>query len=157
MAHRFADAARKLKRAEKRNPRYASLFKTGAALASLLAVKYDLGLRVRAAYKAGDREALLTIANADYPTAIRRMRAFIKAVEEQWLEENKPQGLDVQHIRFGAAIERLDYCRRTLLSYLDGKLSTIAELEEEILPFYAKERSFKTNKTMEIMTPSVFL
>ena len=157
VAHRFENAAKKLRAAERRNPKYAAIFHTAACLASLLAVKYDLGLRVREAYQSNDREALTRIAKVDYPKASRRLCAFIAAVEAQWLAENKPAGLDVQHIRLGAVKERLDYCRRTLVSYLNGDVASIPELCEEILPFYAKERSFKTSKTMEIMTPSVFL
>ena len=154
-AHRFAEAARKLLAAERRNPEYRLLFKKARLLSSALAVKYDLGLRVRAAYKANDKEALSVIAKEDYPTAIRRVRAFARVMEEGWLAENKPAGLDVQQIRLCGVAARLDYCRRTLSSYLSGEISEIAELETEILPMGEKGKSSIIRSAVEIMSPSV--
>ena len=155
VAERYADAAKKLRRAEKRNTAYAHVFRTAAALASALAVKYDLGVRVRAAYRAGDKDALMTIARVDYPRASSRVRAFAKALEEGWLAENKPAGLDMQHIRFGGVLSRLEYCRRTLLAYLAGEVTAISELEEEILDRGAKTATDIPRRALEVMSPSL--
>ena len=155
VAERYADAAKKLKAAEKRNPDYAPVFRNAAALASALAVKYDLGVRVRSAYQSGDRETLARLADETYPLATRRMRAFARTLEEQWLGENKPAGLDVQHIRLGGALSRLEYCRRTLRSYLDGEISVIPELEETILSLGKKGTTDIPRKATEIMTVSL--
>ena len=155
VAARFEDAARKLKMAEKRNPAYAPVFRNAAALASAIAAKYDLGVRVRAAYQSGDKDALARIANEDYPKASRRIRRFAKTIEEQWLWENKPAGLDMQHIRLGGVLTRLDYCRRTLLSYLAGDVARIPELEEEILDRGAKTATDIPRRALEVMSPSL--
>lgn len=155
VAERYADAAKKLKAAEKRNPDYASVFRGAAALASALAVKYDLGVRVRSAYRSGDKDTLGVLAREVYPLAARRVRAFAKTLEEQWLGENKPAGLDMQHIRFGGVLSRLDYCRRTLLAYLAGEVTAIPELEEEILDRGPKWTTDIPRSAFEIMSPSV--
>ena len=151
-AQRFEELSEKLAAVAKKSRRYAPLFNEAAKLSSVLAVKYDLGLRVRAAYKAGDKATLEKIAKEDYPLAIRRMTAFMDAVEKQWLSENKRQGLDVQHIRLGGIKTRLEFCRKSLLSYLAGEMDAIPELAEEILPWAKSERSTCWNSAQKAMT-----
>lgn len=133
-AHRYIPLTEALASVAKKTRRFHPVFDTAAKLSSVLEIKYDLGLRLRAAYKAKDKDALLKLATEDYPTAIRRLNLFARAVEKQWLFENKPAGLEAIHLRHAAVRERLDYARRTILSYLDGSLDTIAELDEGILP-----------------------
>ncbi|MBE6656562.1 MAG: beta-N-acetylhexosaminidase [Ruminococcaceae bacterium] len=151
-AHRYEALSEQLAAVAKKSRRYAPLFNEAAKLASVLAVKYDLGLRVRAAYKAGDKEMLAKIAKEDYPLAIRRLDIFVAAMEKQWLSENKRFGLEVQHIRFGGVKARLEFCRKSLLSYLAGELASIPELEEEILPIAKKEKSTNYNSAIKTMT-----
>ncbi len=152
VADRYEALAASLSAVAKKSRRYATIFDEAAKLASVLAVKYDLGLRLRTAYKAGDKATLTKIAKEDYPLAIRRLDAFMKAVEKQWLWENKSAGLDVQHIRLGGVKTRLEYCRRTLLSYLAGDTDAIPELETEIQPWATKEKSTVWNSAMKAMT-----
>ena len=151
-AHRFDALAEKLSAVAKKSRRYRTLFDEAAKLSSLLAVKYDLGVRVREAYKAGDKDTLAKLAKVDYPTALRRLEAFKKAQEAQWLSENKPFGLDVQHVRLGAVRERLEYCRKRLLAYLKGEIDAIPELEEEILPWRTEGKSICYNSTRSGIT-----
>ena len=151
-AYRFEELSEKLAAVAKKSRRFAPLFNEAAKLSSLLAVKYDLGLRVRAAYKAGDKETLAKIAKEDYPLAIRRLSVFMDAVEKQWLTENKRFGLDVQHIRLGGIKTRLEFCRKSLLSYLAGEMESIPELEEEILPWAKSEKSTCWNSAQKAMT-----
>ena len=133
-AHRFLPLAEKLAAVAKKTRTYAPIFRTAAKLASLLAIKYDLGVRTRDAYDRGDKAELLRLAKEDYPEAIRCTDALLRAFEAQWMWENRPEGFDVQQIRFSGVKARLDYCRRTLLAYLSGKLSTIRELDTRLLP-----------------------
>ena len=117
----------------KKHRRWSYLFDSAAKLADVLAIKYDLGVRTRAAYRAGDRETLRRLANEDYAVLIRLLDRFALAFEKQWNTENKPTGFDVQDIRLGGLIRRTDSCRRRLLAYVNGKLDTIPELETELL------------------------
>ncbi len=133
-AYRYEPLADALLSVAKKTRRYRHVFLTAARLSSVLAIKYDLGLRIRAAYRAGEKEALAKIARTDIPEAIRRLNLFIRTFEEEWLWENKPAGLELQHLRLAAVRERLDYARRTLLSYVSGKLDRVAELDEGRLP-----------------------
>ena len=151
---RYAALAEQLHSVEGKNRRFGYLFKTAACLCDVLALKYELGVMVRRAYKAGDRAALTVFARVDYPELIKRAESFAKAFEKQWMIENKPQGFDCHDIRLGGMLRRLDYCRKTLCAYLDGKIDSIAELEEEILPFEEKGLSTVYNDVLRNMSVS---
>ncbi len=113
-----------------RNRAWGYIFKMERALADLLAVKCDLGLRTRRLYLANDKEAILKLANEDYPACIRLLRTFYRAFKEYWMYDKKSFGFEVQDIRLGGMIHRLEECARTLRDWCDGKIKQIAELEE---------------------------
>jgi hypothetical protein len=120
-----------LKRTVK-NKRFGYLFRTQKTLGDLLQIKYDFGVRLRAAYKAKDR-ATLQACVTECDKMLRLLSRFISAFYEQWVTERKPHGFDVQDIRLGAALQRIKRCREALCDYLDGKTASIPELEETIL------------------------
>jgi len=127
----YAAYARKLKFAMKRAGEFAYLFDTMAKLCDLLALKQDICTRTRSAYAKGDVAPVL----GDYKKLIKRTEAFYEAFRTQWFMENKPHGFDVQDIRLGGLLQRLKACLRRLEEYRDGKISSIPELEEEILEY----------------------
>ena len=51
-------------------------------------------------------------------------------------------------------LRRLEYCRKTLNAYLDRKIDSIPELEEEILPYMNEGVSALQNDALKVMTPS---
>ena len=53
------------------------------------------------------------------------------------MEENIPHGFDVHEIRLGGLYMRLKDCKQRLSLFVKGKIKSIPELEEELLP-YAK-------------------
>ncbi len=114
--------------------KYAYIFKSSAALCRALAIKNDLGVRTRAAYKAKDRNALQAVAK-DYANAIAAIEAFANAFRTLWFTENKPHGFDVSDLRLGGLLFRMKDCRDRLVSYLAGEVTSIPELEEELLPY----------------------
>ncbi len=119
----------------KKSRRYAHLFDTEARLCEVLYIKYALGKRTRAAYKAGDREALLSLANDEYPRLVKALKRFYASYRRQWFRENKSIGFEVQDLRIGGVIQRVESCRAILLNYLSGKCDGIDELEFDILPY----------------------
>ena len=112
---------------------YKPMFDSAAALADVLSVKAELGIRTRAAYLAGDNKTLKGIAENDYTAAIDKLKAFYIAFRRFWFFENKPHGFDVQDIRLGGLIMRLESCRKRILSYCEDKSNTIPELSEPVL------------------------
>lgn len=130
----IADTAAKLHATAKKTRRLGYLFDSAAKLCDVLAVKYDLGVKTRAAYKAGDKPELARLAREDYTEVSRRLVKFATAFEKQWFAENKPAGFDVQDLRLGGLLRRTDSCRRRLLDYASGRTDRIEELECELLP-----------------------
>jgi hypothetical protein len=137
---RYAEMAEKLREIAKKSRKYGYIFETEACLCDVLAIKYDLGVRTRAAYQAGDKQALRTLAEQDYAAVLRGIKVFYRAFEKQWLLENSPTGFDVQDIRIGGLLQRLSSCRRRLLAYAAGEISVIEELENKLV---ALEENYK--------------
>jgi hypothetical protein len=130
----YAECEEKLSAVAKKSRKYGYLFDTAAKLSGVLKYKYELGVKTREAYKAGDKAELLRLANEDYSGALRAISAFAKSFEHQWYLDNKTYGFEVHDIRLGGLHRRVESCRRRLIDYANGKIDRIAELEEAILP-----------------------
>ena len=116
--------------------KYAYVFNTLADLCNVLEIKAELGKRTRAAYKAGNKEELLRLANEDYAILEKRIRKFHKTFERQWYIDNMPSGMEVQDLRLGGLERRVQSCKQRLIAYANGSLDEIRELEADILPFF---------------------
>jgi hypothetical protein len=137
------------------HPIWGYIYDVTHRLCDILALKSDLSVRIRRAYKADDRTTLAKIANEEIPTIIEKLDGFWMALRRQWLTENKSFGLDVQDIRLGGCLRRLESCRRRLLDYVDGKVDSIPELEGELLPFGEPEQALIFNDVLKNMTSGV--
>ena len=110
-----------------------TFWEAAEALCAVLSIKSELSVRTKQAFRAGDRDAMREIAERDYPEALRLLKAFHKAYQTWWMTENKPYGFDVQDIRLGGLMQRLESCRERLCAWCAGTLSEIPELAEEDL------------------------
>ena len=128
----YKKLAKTLKNGEK-DEQWGYLFKSMRTLCEALAVRFDLGVKTRNAYRNGERGELEIIVKKDYPAAIRKIQLFYDAFEEFWMTEKKPFGFEVQDIRLGGVIQRLKHCKKTIEKYLAGEIDKIDELEQEIL------------------------
>ncbi|MBQ9544547.1 MAG: beta-N-acetylhexosaminidase [Clostridia bacterium] len=135
----YRTAASLLERIAAKGTPFSYLYDSAAKLCRTLEVKYDLGPRTRAAYKAGDRGALKAICG-DYGKAAARTLEFAAALKTLWFKENKPQGFEVQEHRLGGLAYRLGSMKARLEEYSLGSEKLIPELEEEILPFWGTEK-----------------
>lgn len=113
---------------------YRKIFDYIRALCDVLTVKSELGVRTRNAYMEGNKEALKAIAEREYNLAIEKTKVFHRVYQAWWMDENKPQGFEMQDIRIGGLIQRLESCKERILSYCNGEIDSIAELEEPVLP-----------------------
>lgn len=123
---------------------YGLNFKTALALAEVLEIKLGLGAETRKAYKEGDKNKLRRLAEEIYPELARRVQSFHTALREQWCNENKQNGFEVQDIRLGGLIQRIKTCAAMLADHLENG-TVLYELEEDILPFIWRENSGKTH------------
>lgn len=130
----FAQHTATLRGYAKESKNFAYVFETNAWLCDVLEIKYDLGVRTRAAYNAGDKAALRALIE-DYNECARRIKQLYLAFSIQWHKENKPHGFEVQDARYGGLVARLEACARRISSYIEGEIDRLEELEEELLPF----------------------
>ena len=142
----FAQCAQALEQVNETG-RWSYLFQTQQALCRLLECKAELGVRTRAAYRAGDRAALEALTR-DYQTAEERLTAFYECFRRQWERDNKRCGFEVQDIRLGGLRQRLAHCRKILERYLAGELDSIEELEEPLLDFRGNGSAFAQQPLM---------
>jgi len=118
-----------------KHEKFGYVFDTQQKLCDVLAIKYALGVKLRDAYKKGDK-ALLKKLIKDIKVLIKRVKAFYQALKYQWFKENKPHGFEVQDARLGGVIYRLTTAMERLQAYVKGEIATLPELEEVILPPY---------------------
>lgn len=130
-AESYAVCAKKLEK-QVNHPRWGWLFDSMKTLCDLLAVKADIGIKTRKAYKEGDKEALAKLI-PEYDKILVNAEAFYVAYEKQWMRENKPHGFDVQDIRIGGMQRRTLHCKKRLEAYVNGELTSLPELEETLL------------------------
>lgn len=109
-----------------------------ASLAKLLSYKYDLGVNTRKAYKDNNKEELRKVIRK-YTYTIKYLKEFINYFRIAWFKENKPHGFDVQEIRLGGLLLRLESCKARLVDFTNGTINKIEELEEEIIPLGKKQ------------------
>ena len=128
----YSEYAKKISAAKECAGEYAYLFDTMEKLCELMEVKAYLGLRTRAAYRAGNKEELRSVC-ADYTAAIERLAVFTEAFTKQWYMLNKPFGFEVHCARLGGVRMRLEHCKERLQAYICGKIDCIEELQEDIL------------------------
>ena len=146
----YKETTRKLRLAYRKADEYKYLFEVAYRLSDILYHKYDLGVRTRRAYRAGDKEELSRIVNEDYSAIVRKLPTLIKAFRAQWDSENKHGGFEVQCMRFGGLLERMKDAKERLTLYLEGKIEKIEELEGEILQYQGRDQGksiYLTNVT----------
>ena len=131
----YAETAERLAAAGAAAGAYAYLFDTLAALCRVLSLKSEIGLQLKAAYDAGDKAALARLARETLPAVTAAAEDFRRALETQWMRENKPFGFEVQDIRVGGMIQRCKTAAARVAAYAEGSLPRLEELEEERLYF----------------------
>ena len=114
---------------------YKYLFDTVGSLCSVLAIKAELGVKIKAAYDNRELETLKKISSEILPELITRLNTFRDNLETQWLYENKPFGFEIQDIRIGGLLRRLETARERITAYVNGSVKSLPELEGERLPY----------------------
>ena len=113
------------------------MFRTAHALCRVLILKAEIGKHLRSAYQAGDKEALRALL-PQLKEIRKRLDIFHRCYREQWYKENKSFGFEIQDLRIGGLMRRVETCTQVLSDYLDGKLARIEELEQPLLDFHGE-------------------
>ena len=115
---------------------YQEFFRFYYYLSLVLSRKADLGIRIKTAYEAKDLSTLKEISEEVIPNIIRNLTVMHTSRESLWFADAKPFGYELLDIRLGGVKTRLESCRRRLQSFLEGKVQTLEELEQERLPYW---------------------
>ncbi len=155
VGEKFKKRAAELYAVAKKTRKYSYIFTSAAKLCEALEIKAELGVKTRELYKKGDKAALLALAKGEYTEVEKRIRAFHLAFEKQWFTDNKPCGFDIQDARLGTLMTRASSCKRRLIAYAEGKIDSIPELEEEILPYRKKGVLYYSNQYLSLFSANV--
>ena len=155
MDEHYRKLTTKLKDAIGRNGDFDGNFEFSHQASMVLEMKAEMGLRLTAAYKNGDREALKNFAMSELPELAERVLKLRKIHKENWFRLYKAFGWDVMDMRYGSLLARITSAIEEVRDYLDGKLERIEELEAERLYFNGKEGSIRyMNAYGKIASPS---
>ncbi len=128
MSAHYASYAEMYKNAPK--DRYAYLYEYAVQVFTYLSAKCRVAEKLYPAYQAGDTATLRRLLDVDLPTLLEESRAMHKAHKEIWYKNNKPIGFAVLDVRYAGNTARIETAIERLGDYLNGKLSSLPELEE---------------------------
>lgn len=131
---KYEEKAKELHKASLKRGAFPYMFHTLSLLCDFLSVKVEMGCKIRKAYQNGDKDTLRLLLN-ELTLCGKKLRKFTDAYRLQWEEENKVFGYEVLEGRFGFLFERIASAKRRIQEYLDGRIDSIPELEEAILPY----------------------
>ena len=132
----YQDLADRLEICRKHTPAYDTLFAFYHNLASTLAGKADLGVRLKKAYDAHDLSTLETICEEVIPGIINDLSTTRLLREHLWMQDAKPFGYELVDIKLSGVIARLTSTRYRLRYYIDGRVKRLEELEADRLPYF---------------------
>ena len=124
----------KIAHTERHPVEFQRMLKLYECLAHVLARKSDWGVRVRTAYKQKDMGRLSDLCK-ELDSLSGEVDALHKAFVYMWCYGTKGSGLEVHDIRLGGLIGRINTVQMRLSAYINGEITELDELEQEILPF----------------------
>lgn len=134
----YKEYTEKLKSLSKYNSQFSYVFATLEKLCDILSIKYSLGIETRRVYQLKNKNELKKLIKK-YTQLIGKINLFYELFKNQWYTENKTFGFEVQDIRIGGLIKRLENCKSRLTELEKGKINSIAELEEKQLDYDENE------------------
>ena len=109
------------------------LYKMAADVFDYMAIKALIAENLVPAYKAGDKDKLREICDTLIPQLREKAIKAHSAHKAAWFRTNKVLGWANMDIRYAGVVARCDTARALISDYLDGRLDTLEELDEERL------------------------
>lgn len=111
------------------------LFACYEKLAAVLSVKSTLGVRIKRHYDAKQLGELTSIVSDELPKLISLVEELRLANRKMWMLTYKAFGWEVLDIRYGGLKARIQSAGDRILDYVEGRVSTLEELDAERLIF----------------------
>jgi hypothetical protein len=115
-----------------------------AATLSLKSAVYD---RLTRAYADDDRETLAILTDSMIPTLIVEVKTLWEQHRHVWMSQNKAFGFEVQCVRYGGLLLRLEEVSLRIKEYLSGEAAKIDELETPVQPLAESFGSYRSVAT----------
>ncbi len=125
-----------------------------AQLADVLAVKVDLRNRMADAYRQGNREELQSIAATVIPDLLQAIEQLWKLHRSVWHRDFKTFGWETIEGRYGALLLRTRTLGDRLQQYLDSTISSLPELEVDLLKLNPNDDRLPYLSTSSAKSPS---
>lgn len=161
IAQHYEKLERKMRDNKEHYKEHSIFFEVPEKLCSVLKIKCDIGIRIKQAWDKKDLGALKFIVDNDLDWLYVNIDELRKAHRNQWMKTYKPFGWEVLDIRYGGLLARVESASQRITDYLEQRIDTIEELEEERLEFDIegggeKNRLAYCNKYQRIVTTGVF-
>lgn len=152
LSAQYAELTEHMKNAASRGGEFSSVFTLLEKVASVLALKANIGIRMKNAYDEKNMPELSEIAENVLPKLIERAKALREYHRDVWMEIYKPIGWDTMDVKYGAVIARLDTAKTRLSDYVSGKIDSIAELAENRLYYKGHPGRVREVSIIKMMT-----
>ena len=149
----YLEFAQELRGKAKDSKLFGYVYELLSNLCDLLSYKVDLGIRIRKAYKSNDKKMLHCLL-ADIGQCLIKLDIFHESVKKQWMTECKIYGFEVLDGRLGFLKNRLLSTKDRINEFLNGKIDTIEELEQDVLPFDGNDCEIQWNYWIRNVSPS---
>lgn len=114
---------------------FRSIFEFYEHLSRVVAVKGTIGLEITRLYRDSKKDKLEEIAVKTLPAVRAEVDELRKVHRRLWMQTNKALGWEVQDIRYGGMMARLETASDRLLDYVQGRTDHLEELDAERLFF----------------------
>ncbi len=125
-----------------------------AAIARALSLKVNLRRNLHNAYITGDKNSLRILLNTDVAETCKAVDLLWRCHRDVWMNTYSPFGWEVIELRYGGIRTRLATMTERLEAYLCGKLTTIPELEVELLKIWDAPLENVSPHRGRVQTPS---
>lgn len=141
LASHYTEVYKLLSKHEEAYPNLDYVFEIPCKLASVLQLKCDLGIRIKACYDKLDKVDMQYFTQMELPELRDRVLELRIAHRKHWFAIHKPFGWEVLDIRYGGLLARLDTAMERLSQWTNGSVPCLEELEEERLWFDGRPRT----------------
>ncbi|MCL2393034.1 MAG: beta-N-acetylhexosaminidase, partial [Oscillospiraceae bacterium] len=145
----YKDLAGRMNNAVANSGEYGFIFEKSEKLAAVLALKADLGVKLKKAYDSKNLPKLSDYAQELLPELRTRVEELREVHMRQWFAVSKPFGWEVLDLRYGGLKSRIDTAIFRLIQYLNGDIESIPELEAERLSYDGVNQAEKTTLPRE--------
>lgn len=138
----YSEIYNKINALKKMDNQMDDIFLYYKSLASVLKDKAMLGVKLRNAYQSKNSEELSLLKKC-MENSLQNIRELKELRKKIWFNECKPFGYEVLDIRYGGVGTRMESSIQRIELYLQGRIDSIEELEEEMLIY--NEDKVRTN------------